>query len=333
MRAFTVCYRKVSSFPLQVLSQNGNRFRKSSSISLKDNFRDRFSVAPMMDYTDRHQRYFQRLITKKAVLYTEMITAPAINNCDNLERLLRADFSIEEPVVLQLGGADPAAMGKAASLAYRYGYRNFNLNIGCPSDRVADAGCFGAALMARPALVSDLALAIRENTDSECDVTVKCRLGINDEESYEYIHSFIDKISSKAKVNHFIVHARNAILGKKFTPEDNRKIPPLKYDYVYRLVKDYPELTFSLNGGIKNLEECSAKLSPSDKSDNNGTSSSSNSSLVHGIMVGRNVISDPFHWRKVDSSLYGCPDPGKRELFFLLVFLLFILTLICYFFL
>lgn len=256
--------------------------------------RDRFSVAPMMDYTDAHQRYLMRLLSKHAVLYTEMVTSYALVHNPTPERFLRATLPFEEPVVLQLGGSDPEYMRKAARLAFDYGYREFNINAGCPSEKVAGAGNFGASLMLNPQLVGQLVSVIKEETG--CPVTVKCRIGVNDNDSYEELARFVDGVRSIGDVSHFIVHARKAILGKKFTPADNRKIPPLKYDYVHKLVRDFPQLRFTINGGFLALPECKEQV------DKYG---------VHGVMVGRAVTSYPFVWRNVDSVMYGRSDPGE----------------------
>ena len=211
-----------------------------------------FSVAPMMDYTYAYQRYLQRLISAESVLYTEMITANTLTRTDMPERYLEAAFDVEEPLVLQLGGSDPHQMGEASKIAVKYGYKEININAGCPSEKVSDQGCFGAALMLKPDLVAELSLSIGEALGRPA--TVKCRIGVDDQDSYEGLVEFIRRVSEKGKVQHFIIHARKAVLGGKFSPDDNRKIPPLKYHYVYQLVKDFPHLYFTLNGGALTLE-------------------------------------------------------------------------------
>lgn len=254
-----------------------------------------FSVAPMMEYTDRHQRYLTRIMSKHTVLYTEMVTCYALCNNPSTERFLRASIPFEEPLVLQLGGADPTMMAKAAVMGAKYGYKEFNINCGCPSERVAGVDCkygFGAALMSNPVLVGQIAHAMADATG--LPVTVKCRIGVDEADSYEELVRFIDTVS-KGNVNHFIIHARKAILGKKFTPADNRKIPPLRYEVVHRLVRDLPHLQFTINGGIMSIDEAVQQI-------NHG---------VHGVMVGRAVTDKPFHWRHVDSKLFGQADPGK----------------------
>ena len=177
---------------------------------------------------------------------------------DQTDRYLAADFNIENPVVLQLGGSDVHQMYSASKIATQYGYSEINLNVGCPSEKVAGKGCFGAALMLDPQLVSDLCRSISEATGQPA--TVKCRIGVNDNDSYQYLSDFIDFVQNKAGVEHFIIHARKAILDKNFSPDDNRKIPPLKYDYVYQLVREFPELNFTINGGILNFEDIQTHL-------------------------------------------------------------------------
>ena len=182
--------------------------------------------------------------------------------------------------------------------------------MGCPSEKVAGAGCFGAVLMLSPDLVGRLCEAISKkyfldmgNTyyallcvgaGSGCEVTVKCRIGVNNNDSYEYLREFIRIVSDKGKVRHFIIHARKAIIDANFSPDDNRKIPPLKYDYVYRLLKDFPDLRFTINGGVNSIEDVRFHLKEG----------------VHGVMVGRSVINTPFLWRNVDSKVYKVKDPG-----------------------
>lgn len=246
----------------------------------------------MMEYTDRHFRYFMRLLTRRAVLYTEMVTANALVRTDNPLKFLEADMVFEDPLVLQLGGSDSTQIEKAAKLAADAKYSEININVGCPSEKVAGAGCFGAALMLRPDIVSDLSLRIADVTGKPA--TVKCRIGVDDVDSYDDLHKFITSVHTIGKVNHFIIHARKAVLGAKFSPEYNRKVPPLKYDFVYRLVKDFPHIAFSLNGGVCTYAEVKEHLLHG----------------VVGVMVGRSIINTPYYWRNIDSELYGVPDPG-----------------------
>ncbi|MSP97793.1 MAG: tRNA dihydrouridine(20/20a) synthase DusA [Betaproteobacteria bacterium] len=230
----------------------------------------RLCVAPMMDWTDRHCRYFLRQISSSAFLYTEMITTGALLFGD-VERHLA--FNEEEhPVAAQLGGSEPNALAKCAKLVEQYGYDEVNLNIGCPSERV-QRGAFGACLMAEPELVADCVRAMREAV--KIPVTVKHRLGINDIESYDFVSDFVDKVS-QAGCRTFFAHARNAVL-KGLSPKENREVPPLKYDYVYRLKKDFPLLEIVINGGISSSLSIENLLQQ-----------------VDGVMLGRAAYHDPW---------------------------------------
>lgn len=268
-----------------------------------------FSVAPMMEYTDAHQRKMIRLLTARSVLYTEMVTANALVRTDNQERFLEADFAKEDPLVLQLGGGDPQMMQDAAKIAFDYGYRNFNINCGCPSEKVAGAGCFGAALMLNPDLVAEMATSI--SAVSGKPTTVKCRIGVNDDDSYEQLCEFIETVSTKGNVDHFIVHARKALLGGKFSPADNRKIPPLKYHFVYRLARDFPHLAFTLNGGVVTMDHTQRIFSgeaEEDVAEVDRHALSGDRVQLAGVMIGRAIVDKPFHWGRIDSALYGVPD-------------------------
>ena len=224
----------------------------------------------MMDWTDRHCRYFLRQVSSRARLYTEMITTGALIHGD-VERHLA--FSQEEhPVALQLGGSEPADLARCAKLGEAYGYDEINLNIGCPSERV-QKGAFGACLMAEPELVSSCVKAIREEV--RVPVTVKHRIGINDVGSYEFVRDFVGTVSL-AGCRTFIVHARNAVL-KGLSPKENREIPPLKYDYVYRLKSEFPALEFVINGGITSWAEITTHLA-----------------YVDGAMLGRAAYHNPW---------------------------------------
>ncbi len=241
-----------------------------------------FSVAPMLDWTDRHCRYFYRTMSRHAVLYTEMVTTGAIiyGKGDYLQ------FNqAEHPIVLQLGGSDPADMAKAAVAAQEYGYDEININVGCPSDRVQN-GRFGACLMAEPDTVSECLTAMQQACD--LPVTVKSRIGIDDFDSYEFLTQFVEKVQA-AGCEHFIVHARKAWL-KGLSPKQNREVPPLDYQRVYQLKKDFPELTFSINGGIETIEQAKAHLQH-----------------VDGVMLGRAVYQNPYLMQQVDEQLYGIP--------------------------
>jgi tRNA-dihydrouridine synthase A len=213
----------------------------------------RLSVAPMMDYTDRHCRYLHRLHAPHALLYTEMIVAAAIVRGD-AARLLAHDGA-EHPVALQLGGADPLELAAAARIGAAAGFDEINLNVGCPSDRVKN-GSFGACLMLRPALVAECVLRMREST--QLPVTVKCRIGVDARDDYEFFSDFAGAVA-RAGVAALVVHARAAILAG-LSPKQNREIPPLKYDYIHRLKRDHPDLSIVLNGGVAEVGAASAHL-------------------------------------------------------------------------
>ena len=229
----------------------------------------RLSVAPMMDWTDRHCRVFHRAMTRRAMLYTEMVTAAAVINGDR-GRLL--GHGLDGPVALQLGGSVPAELAEAVRVAAPYGYDEVNLNCGCPSDRV-QSGCFGAVLMERPALVADCVAAMIGETDVA--VTVKCRIGVDDQEPGEVLPRFIETVA-RAGVSHFIVHARKAWL-QGLSPKENREIPPLDYDLVLRMKAEFPEITISLNGGVTSLAQARGLLDQG----------------LDGVMVGRVAYHDP----------------------------------------
>jgi tRNA-dihydrouridine synthase A len=230
----------------------------------------RLCVAPMMDWTDRHCRYFLRQISSSARLYTEMITTGALIHGDVPRHL---DFSKEEhPVALQLGGSEPEDLVHCAKLGEEYGYDEINLNIGCPSERV-QRGAFGACLMAEPQLVAECVAAIKRAV--KIPVTVKHRLGIDKHEDYAFVRNFVETVA-KGGCTTFFVHARNAVL-KGLSPKENREVPPLKYGYVYRLKQDFPDLTIVINGGIAAKEEIPAHLQH-----------------VDGVMLGRAAYHNPW---------------------------------------
>jgi tRNA-dihydrouridine synthase A len=230
----------------------------------------RLCVAPMMDWTDRHCRYFLRQVSPRARLYTEMITTGALIHGD-VERHLAFDEA-EHPVALQLGGSEPDELGKCAALGERYGYDEINLNVGCPSERV-QRGAFGACLMAEPRLVASCVEAISDKTS--LPVTVKHRTGIDRIEDYSFLRDFVAAVA-EAGCRTFIVHARNAVL-KGLSPKENREVPPLKYDYVYRLKRELPELEIVINGGITTRDAMDEQLRH-----------------VDGVMVGRAAYHDPW---------------------------------------
>ena len=231
----------------------------------------RLSVAPMMDWTDRHCRYFHRLMSGRALLYTEMVTAPAIVRGDHA-RLLEFD-PMEHPVALQLGGSDPRELAAAVKIANLYGYDEINLNVGCPSDRV-QSGAFGAILMQSPALVADCVKAMQDVADAE--VTVKCRIGVDDQEPEEVLPEFIARVASTG-CQRFAIHARKAWL-QGLSPKENRDIPPLDYDLVMRMKGMFPALHLSVNGGINSLDQATAFLA----------------SGLDGVMIGRAAYHQPF---------------------------------------
>jgi len=239
------------------------------------------SIAPMMQYTDMHDRYLLRLISKKVFLYTEMVTTGAILYGKCFHQL---EFNQEEhPVAVQLGGSDIDDLVKSAKIAEDYGYDEINLNVGCPSDRV-QKGRFGACLMLEPEHVAKCLNAMQTNVN--IPVTIKCRLGVDHHEDYEFLYNFVNIVQS-AGIYHFIIHARNGIL-KGLSPRQNRHIPPLKYDYVYQLKQDYPSLNITINGGIKTINECKNHLK-----------------FVDGVMIGRAAYENPFMIKDIDTEIYG----------------------------
>jgi tRNA-dihydrouridine synthase A len=249
----------------------------------------RLSVAPMMDWTDRHCRMFHRQITRHTWLYTEMVTTGALLYGDVARHL---DFSDEEhPVALQLGGSEPADLAKSAKLGEQWGYDEINLNCGCPSERV-QKGAFGACLMAEPSLVAECVKAMRDAVS--IDVTVKHRIGIDDVESYGFVRDFVGTIAD-AGCSTFIVHARNAIL-KGLSPKENREIPPLKADFAYQLKRDFPQLEIIINGGIKTVEEIDAHLQH-----------------VDGVMLGREAYHNPYLMASFDERYYHDAAPVKSR--------------------
>ena len=247
----------------------------------------RFSVAPMLDWTDRHCRHFHRLMTGQTLLYTEMVTTGAIihGKGDYL------GFGEEEhPVSLQLGGSNPADLAHCAKLAEARGYDEINLNVGCPSDRVQN-GMFGACLMGQASLVADCIKAMRDVVS--IPVTVKTRIGIDDQDSYEFLCDFIHQVSENGGCDTFIIHARKAWLSG-LSPKENREIPPLDYPRVYQLKRDFPHLTMAINGGIKTLEEAKTHLQ-----------------FMDGVMVGREAYQNPGMLLNVDRELFGSEAPLK----------------------
>ena len=249
----------------------------------------KFCVAPMLDWTDRHCRYFMRLISEQAVLYTEMITTGAILYGDTDYHL--AMNPEEHPVALQLGGSDPADLAKACVLASHYDYAEINLNCGCPSDRVQN-GMFGAVMMKNAQITADCVAAMQDAVD--LPVTVKHRIGVDDFDSYEFLCEFVETLAATGCTT-FLVHARKAWL-KGLSPKQNREIPELNYDRVYQLKKDYPQLEIIINGGVTDLAQSQQHLQQLD-----------------GVMVGREAYTNPYLLATVDQQIYGSEAPVKSR--------------------
>lgn len=248
-----------------------------------------FSVAPMLDWTDRHYRVFARQLSRHALLYTEMVTTGAIIHGKGDYLAFSAE---EQPLALQLGGSDPAQMAHCAKLAEERGFDEVNINVGCPSDRVQN-GRFGACLMAEPTLVADCVKAMRDAVS--IPVTVKTRIGIDEQDSYAFLYDFVAEVSA-AGCDTFIVHARKAWLSG-LSPKENREIPPLDYPRVYQLKKDFSHLHIGINGGIKTLEQMQQHLQQLDS-----------------VMVGREAYQNPYLLADVDAALYGgaLHQPSRR---------------------
>src|SRR5450432_175028 len=252
-------------------------------------------TAPMMDWTDRHCRFFHRLLAPHARLYTEMVTTGAVLHGDR-ERLLGFDAA-EHPVALQLGGHEPADLAAAARIGVDFGYDEINLNVGCPSDRV-QSGRFGACLMREPALVADCVAAMRAavtGSGQPVPVTVKCRIGVDDQDDYEGLHRFTGTLIG-AGLQVLIVHARKAWLHG-LSPKENREIPPLNYPRVYQLKREFPALTIVINGGI--VAPDAATL---------------HRQQVDGVMLGRAAYHDPYVLARIEHALFGTPLPAREDI-------------------
>ena len=250
---------------------------------------NRFSVAPMIDWTDRHCRYFHRLFTKHALLYTEMITTGALLHGD-AERHLRFN-SEEHPVALQLGGSNPTELALCAKMGEEAGYDEINLNVGCPSDRVQQ-GRFGACLMAEPELVAECISEMQART--KIPVTVKTRIGIDESIEQDFLWRFVE-IVKQAGCHTFIIHARKAWL-KGLSPKENREIPPLRYELVYQLKQAFPDLFIAINGGIQNLDEAKTQMN-----------------FVDGVMLGRAAYHNPYLLTQVDELFFDDVSPTKSR--------------------
>ena len=247
------------------------------------------SVAPMMDCTDRHERFFLRLISKNTLLYTEMIVSEAINRGDKKKLL---EFNInEKPVALQIGGSSPKLLAEATKAGEEFGYDEINLNLGCPSKKV-EKNKFGACLMKEPNLVADCLSKMQSVT--KLPVTIKTRIGYDNTEDYENLYNFITKLKNTG-VQTFIIHARKAILGK-FTPKQNLNIPPLNYDFVYRLKKDFPTEEIIINGGINSTNEAKTHLKK-----------------VDGVMIGRSAYHTPYLLADIEREIFNNKDVPSRQ--------------------
>jgi tRNA-dihydrouridine synthase A len=249
----------------------------------------RLVVAPMMELTDRHYRYLARLLTRHTLLYSEMLTCKAIIHGDR--EYLLGKGEVDGPVVLQLGGSDVAEMAQAAAIGEQWGYDEINMNVGCPSDRVK-AGRFGACLMAEPELVRDVVAGMQAKV--HVPVTVKCRLGIDRDDSYEALESFTDTVVQSG-CSHITVHARKAWLDG-LSPKENRTIPPLRYEYVYRLKEAYPNIHITINGGIDNLNDAQMHLQH-----------------VDGVMMGRAAYYRPAILAEADASMFADLPAGYEH--------------------
>ncbi len=247
----------------------------------------RFSVAPMMDWTDRHCRMFHRQMSRHALLYTEMVTADAVIHGDQ-DRLLGFDER-EHPIALQLGGSEPDKLAVAVKVALTYQYDEINLNVGCPSDRV-QSGSFGACLMAEPELVADCVRAMQDAA-GEVPVTVKCRIGIDEQDEEQALRNFVETVSTRGGVTSFAVHARKAWLSG-LSPKENREVPPLNYPLVYKLKQERPDLEIVINGGVPDLAAAAAHLAH-----------------VDGVMLGRAAYQAPWCLADVDRRVFGADNP------------------------
>ncbi len=251
------------------------------------------SLAPMLDWTDRHFRHLLRLVSNNMWLYSEMVTTGAILHGNNLERFLGYNPQ-EQPLSLQLGGSDPVDLAQCCQIAEKYGYNEVNLNVGCPSDRV-QSGAFGACLMARPELVAECIAAMVDSVD--IPVSIKTRIGIDHEDHYEQLQELVEVVRQTG-CRYFTIHARKAWLDG-LSPKQNRDVPPLRYDFVYQLKKDFPELHITINGGIKTLDEMQLHLEH-----------------VDGVMIGREAYHNTYLMADVDRLFYGSKliKPTRKEI-------------------
>lgn len=254
---------------------------------MKQSIDRKIAIAPMMDWTDRHYRYFMRQITRKTLLYTEMVSTGALLHRDPARWL--DHHPLEHPLALQLGGAEPKSLANCTMMAEDWGYQEVNLNVGCPSSRVQEAR-FGACLMAEPGLVAECLALMQAKV--KIPVTIKTRIGIDQQENYEYLRRFIEQVAQSG-CRTFIIHARKAWL-QGLSPKQNREIPPLRYDWVWQLKKDLPQLTICINGGIQSLADIEQHLQH-----------------VDGVMLGRAAYQNPYLFSKVDQKFYGSQEAVK----------------------
>lgn len=261
-------------------------------MNTRDDDMRRLCVAPMMDWSDRHCRYFHRLLAPHALLYTEMVTALAVNHGDR-ERLLGFDAS-EHPVALQLGGSDPEELARATRIGAESSYDEINLNVGCPSDRV-QSGRFGACLMREPVLVAECVRAMREAVaGTRVEITVKCRIGVDEQDEDAALADFVERVAGTG-CDTFIVHARKAWL-EGLSPKENREVPPLNYARVHRLKREHPQLAIVINGGISSVADVREHLRH-----------------VDGVMLGRTAYHEPYRLAEIEHELFGTPLPDRDD--------------------
>lgn len=263
-------------------------------------FNRRLSIAPMLDCTDRHERYFLRLLSKHTLLYSEMVVASGLLHCDNPDMFLGHE-AIEHPAVLQLGGSNPVDLGKASKMVEAAGFQEVNLNCGCPSDRVQN-GNFGACLMKEKHVVADCFKAMQDAVS--IPVSIKCRIGVDEFESWEFFEDFIQTIKD-AGCRIFIIHARKAWL-KGLSPKENREVPPLHYDFVHRLKAEMSDLNISINGGIRSMDQVEAHL----KGD---PTSAATGIALDGVMVGREPYENPWFLHDADERIFGDIRPVSDD--------------------
>ena len=272
---------------VEIAEPNAGKSKRPSGLGSRT-----LCVAPMMDWSDRHCRYFHRLLAPNALLYTEMVTAQAVIHGDR-ERLLGFDAS-EHPVALQLGGSDPGELAQATRVGIDFGYDEINLNVGCPSDRV-QSGRFGACLMREPAVVAECVAAMREMASgTRVEITVKCRIGVDEQDEDAALADFVERVAP-AGCSTFIVHARKAWL-EGLSPKENREVPPLNYARVYRLKREHPQLNVVINGGISSVADVCEHLRH-----------------VDGVMLGRTAYHEPYRLAEIEHVVFATPLPDRDD--------------------